>query len=273
MGEQCIKHRQRVNGKLYAYLDRVVGVMAEYDEDKRLGKKWYLKHYLENDKKSLSSMDHIFTQNDWSRNELIEKYGIPDDKVSNVGFGINLLGYQGEKNYDNHEMLIVLREGTEHYKGLDLLLGAFEIAKAKFPDLKLNVVGTNYKEIPGVNYYYNKDRDLTISLFQKCSLYVMPALLEPNGITYLEALANKAPTIGLNRFAFPEFCGYGQYGFIVNEATANCVADAIIKAYSDTDTLKKMGSEGQKFVLENYTWRKTTDKILKIILIGAGFDE
>lgn len=273
MGEQCIKHKRRVNGKVYVYMDRVNGEIAEFDEDSKKFKQLYLKQYEKNDKRSISSMNHIFTMNDWSRNELIKRYGIPDDTVTNVGFGINLVGYYGDKNYDNHEMLIVLREGTEHYKGLDLLLEAFEIAKKKIPDLTLNVVGTDYKKVVGVKYYYNKPRELTISMFQKCSLYVMPALLEPNGITYLEALANKTPTIGLNRFAFPEFCGYGKFGFIVNEPVANCVADAIIKAYSDTDTLKKMGIEGQKFALEHFSWEKTTNKILEIMLNGEKSDE
>ena len=68
----------------------------------------------------------------------------------------------------------------------------------------------------GVTYYYNEPRSKTVELLQKATLYVMPAIREPNGITYLEALANKTPIIGLNRFAFPEFCGYGEYGFISN---------------------------------------------------------
>lgn len=270
MGEQCLKNKTKINGKVYVYMDRVNGKIAQYDEDTRRGKSWYIKKYSENDKVSLSCMDHIFTMNDWSRNELVERYGVPEDKVTNVGFGVNITGYHGDKNYNNHKMLVVLRKGTEHYKGLDLLLEAFTIAKKVIPDLTLHVVGTNYKELEGVVYYYDQPRSLTVKLFQECSLYVMPALLEPNGITYLEALANKAPAIGLNRFAFPEFCGYGKYGFIVNEETAECVADTIIKAYSDPHTLEKMGKKGQEFALKNFSWKKTTDRILAIIQNEGG---
>ena len=49
----------------------------------------------------------------------------------------------------------------------------------------------------------------------------MPALLEPNGTTYLEALANKTPTVGLNRFAFPEFCGKWFEGCVINHKDEN----------------------------------------------------
>lgn len=270
MGEQCIKSRDKINGKIYVYLDRVIGEITQYDEDGRLLKSRFVEKYENNDKNSLALMDHIFTLNEWSRDEIIARYGISPRKVTNVGFGVNLREYCGSKNYNNHKLMIVLRKGTEHYKGLDLLLEAFEIARNKVPDLTLHVVGTDYKKLDGVHYYYNLPREVTASLFQECALYVMPALLEPNGITYLEALANKTPVIGLNRFAFPEFCGYGKYGFIVENDTAESVSSAIVDAFSNLNRLEKMGLEGQKFALEKYSWKATADKMLKIMKDDIG---
>lgn len=265
MGEQCVRNKEKLNGKTYVYLDRIVGEMARFDENIRLGKEWFIKGCEENDRKCLSCMDHIFTLNDWSKNEIINRYGISCNKVTNIGVGINLVAYSGEKNYKNHEMLIVLRKGTEHYKGLDLLLDAFLIARKEIADLTLHVVGTDYKSVQGVYYYENQPRSVTVGLFQQCSLYVMPALLEPNGTTYLEALANKTPTVGLNRFAFPEFCGYGKYGFIVDNPTPSDVAKSIIEAYSDPERLETMGKEGQEYVLNRFTWENVTQSMLNII--------
>lgn len=265
MGEQCARHKEKLRGKTYVYLDRIIGEMARFDEDMRLGKEWFIKGYEENDRRSLSCMEHIFTLNDWSKNEIINRYGISSNKITNVGVGINLVAYLGEKNYKNHEMMIVLRKGTEHYKGLDLLLDAFIIAKKEIDDLTLHVVGTDYMSVRGVYYYANQPRSVTECLFKKCSLYVMPALLEPNGTTYLEALANKTPTVGLNRFAFPEFCGYGKYGFIVDKPTPTDVAKSIIEAYSDPERLEKMGKEGQDYVLNRFTWENVTKSMLNVI--------
>ena len=45
--------------------------------------------------------------------------------------GVNLEPYYGEKNYDDNLLLIVLRKGTEYYKGLLLLIDAFDIVKGK----------------------------------------------------------------------------------------------------------------------------------------------
>ena len=265
MGEHCVRNRENLQGKTYVYMDRNVGEIVRFDEDKRICKNLFLKKYEENDIMSLSCMDHIFTMNDWSRNELINRYGIAKSKITNIGFGINLPEYHGMKQYDNHKMLIVLREGTEHYKGLDLLLDAFLIAKSKITDLTLHVVGTDYKTINGVYYHYNQPRSVTEELFRKCSLYTMPALLEPNGITYLEALANKTPIVGLNRFAFPEFCGYGKYGFIVERDDPQEVSEAIIKAFSNTSELERMGNEGQEYVHNTFSWETATEKMVSVI--------
>lgn len=89
----------------------------------------------------------------------------------------------------------------------------------------------------------------------------MPALCEPNGITYLEALANKTPIVGLNRFAFPEFSGYGKYGFICpcdDPKTLSCV---LKNALLDKNKLKEMGEEGQKYVINRFSWENVVNRM------------
>ena len=265
MGEHCLKNRKKIKGNVYVYLDREITEIIKFDEDKRIFKREFERGYAKNFKRSIMCMDHVFTLNEWSRRKIISKYNFPQDKITNVGFGVNLKPYQGEKDYTNHKILIVLRKGTEHYKGLDLLLEAFEIARNRITDLTLHVVGTDYRKVDGVYYYYDNPRSVTVSLFQECSLYAMPALLEPNGITYLEALANKVPIVGMNRFAYPEFCGYGKYGFIVEEDSPMAVANVLVKAFSDIGMLKLMGINGQKYVIERFTWEKTANKMLTIM--------
>lgn len=270
MGEQCLKNKKNIKGKVYVYLDRIIGEIAKYEEDTRKGKRKFINDYKKIDKKSLECMDHIFTLNDWCKKLLINSYGISEKRVTKVGVGINLIPFYGEKNYCNYKMLIVLRKGTEHYKGLDLLLDAFSIVKESIPNLTLHVVGTDYVKKDGVFYYFDQPRSVTVKLFQECSLYVMPALLEPNGTTYLEALANKTPIIGLNRFAFPEFCGYGKYGFIVNKPDTEELAKCIENAYKNPKLLKTMGDNGQNFVLKQFTWDNVTQSMLDVIKNDLG---
>ena len=253
----------------YIYVDAVVRPRLEFTPKssfpKSLVREYGLKKYEKYDKQSYSFATKIFTQNEWTRKYIIEEYGLPEEKVINVGFGVNLTFYKDTKDYSRNLLLIVLRKGLEDPKGLNLLLPAFKIARQQVKDLELAVVGTDGPDEPGVTYYYNQPRATTVQLFKECVLYAMPALNEPNGITYLEALANRSPILGLERFSMPEFSGYGQYGFYTPVATPEAVAAKIVEALSDKDRLQAMGKAGQQFVEERYIWNKVIDQMADVM--------
>ena len=253
--------------RAYIYVDAVarprMAFSAKPPFPQSLFRSYGLRKYEYYDKLSYSYATKIFTQNEWTRKYIIEAYGLPTEKVINVGFGVNLTFYKEEKDYTRNLLLIVLRKGLEEPKGLNLLLPAFRIARQKISNLELAVVGTDGPQEEGVTYYYNQPRSTTVQLFKECVLYTMPALNEPNGITYLEALANKAPILGLERFSVPEFSGYGKYGFYTPSTSPESVASLIVEALSDKNRLKAIGEAGQIFVEENYTWNKVTDIMIE----------
>ena len=250
--------------KCAVYIDADYMVWAPKEEGKF--KDGFLKYYDAKTKESLENMVYIFTMNEWTREFTIKHHGIEPNKVFNVGFGINVKPYFGDKDYSQKRMLIVLRKGREKMKGLYLLLDAMELAKSEISGLSLDIVGTDVgQDKDNVRTWYNYPRSKTAELFEKSSLYVMPSEGEPNGITYLEALANKTPIVGLNGFAFPEFAGQGKYGFIAKEATPRAVADKIIEAFENIDRLRVMGEEGQKYVMSRFSWESVTRNMYNIM--------
>ena len=266
VAEHTINNRKNPKAKYYVYLDSLLRPHFEFDERPRKpGADWFLKHYEKNDKKCFLQYDGIMTQNEWSRDFLITQYGVPEDRIYNIGFGINANYYYGEKDYSCKQLMIVLRRGTEYIKGLYLLIDAFRILHEKDPEIKLAVFGTTAETFDGITYYENCPREEMLAMYQKSALYVMPNILEPNGITYLEALASKTPIVGLNRFAVPEFSGHGKYGFIAEEATAESLSDTILNALSDPERLKQMGENGQIFVRGRYNWDIVLEKMKKIM--------
>ncbi|GEM_PF-627971 len=249
--------------KFAAYFDSFLADILHLREDNKTGKNMLLKHYEKYNRLYLSRMSLIFTQNEWSRRAVIKNYAIAQDKVLNVGFGINVTPYYGDKDYNSELLLIVLRKEAEKYKGLLLLLDAFRLLRLKRPSAKLAVVGSDTgSDQEGVTCYFNQPREVTVELFKKSSLYVMPALHEPNGITYLEALASKTPVVGLNRFAFPEFAGNGEWGFIVENPDPRELADVINSALEDKHRLAEMGKMGQEYVLSRFSWDIVVDKMI-----------
>lgn len=262
IAEHSLNSKTDQNHNYYLYLDSLMRPLFDADNEYSWLQRKTLPFYEQNDKESLLRMKKIFTQNDWSRNYLIGYYGIDPSRIKNVRFGINVIPLNKPKDYDKNLLLIVLREGTEYRKGLYLLLEAFKIIHKQIQNIRLAVVGVKGETMEGVTYYYKMSREITVKLFEECTLYAMPAIKEPNGITYLEALANKAPIVGLNRFSVPEFSGYGKWGFIADSPTPECVAHTILDALSNKERLASMGELGQKFVMDNYVWEKTANAML-----------
>ena len=245
--------KARIGKERYAiYVDGAVEIFWKYLKGNTFWRKWYENYVRQYEQASIQNADLIFTQNEWSRKFYIDEWGISEEKVHNVGFGVNLQPLSSLKDYFQEELLIVLRHGTEHYKGLYLLLDAFERLRKRHSNVKLHVVGTTNRPLEGVTYWDNYPRSKTVELFQKATLYVMPAIREPNGITYLEGLANKAPIVGLNRFAVPEFSGYGKWGFLCNQEDPEELATVLEDALSDKQRLAEMGKLGQDFVIGRY---------------------
>ena len=267
IAEHTLNNHKNENGKYYLYLDSLLRPYHLYDERKMkpLARE-FLKVYEKNDRACFLEYDGIFTQNQWSKDFLVNEYGIDADKIHNVGFGINAKEYSGEKDYTNKQLMIVLRRGTEYIKGLYLLLDAFKIAKKEDKDLSLKVFGTTCEEISGVEYYENKPREFMLDAYRTSSLFVLPNILEPNGISYLEALANKTPIIGLDRFSAPEFTGNGLFGFICEKCTPEALAKTILDAISNPKRLEIMGIQGQQFVRERYDWDIVINKIKRVIV-------
>ena len=216
-----------------------------------------------------AQMKHFFCISDCVKDNLIRHYGIPVEKITVVGTGINQEFMQPTppKDYGRRELLFSSKiPGGWEYKGGALLLEAFRLARKQAPDLKLTVVGQeDYQELvkgtPNVTAYGYVSWEELLALFRNATLYAMPALKEPWGLVYLEALACKTPVLGLDRLAFPEISGHGRYGFIAEEATPEAVARAILDAVSDPQRLQQMGEAGHERCAEYFTWDHVVSKI------------
>jgi glycosyltransferase involved in cell wall biosynthesis len=73
------------------------------------------------------------------------------------------------------------------------------------------------------------------------------------------------PILALNRGAIPDFTDNGKFGFVSNKPDTFEIADLIIKAFSNPDQLKKIAEDGQKFVVDNFSWVKIAQNIKSLI--------
>jgi len=223
---------------------------------------------------SYAQITHFFPVSQYVANNLVGDYGIDPARITVVGTGRgNIAPFTGEKNYAKGHILFVAKGGFEKKGGLSLIEG-FSIAQRKNSKLRLVIVGGQKyekftKDVPNVTLTGYLTLEELERLFHTAALFAMPALNEPWGLVYLEALASRTPILGLNRNSVPEISCNGRYGFLVPEPTSASVANVILQAFSDVDKLREMGKNGQRYCLEKFSWENTCDKITRTIF-GQG---
>lgn len=222
------------------------------------------------ERKTYAQMTHIFPIAEYVREDLISHYGISPDKITVVGTGLGVIQpYHGPKDYTNGKIVFAAK-GRFEDKGGHLALAAFERAVKVKPELEMIVVGKNdYSDKidhPGIRTYGYLPVDELQKIFNKGSLFLMPAISEAWGLVYLEALACRMPIVGLNRKSFPEISGYGKYGFGLDEPDPVQLGDLLVEAFNRPDQLAAMGDSGQKYCAERFTWKQVVRRIIEAVL-------
>ncbi len=213
------------------------------------------------------ALTHVFCLSQSTAHELVSEYGLDRSRVSVTGTGTGpIRAYHGSKDYANGKILFVAKQRTEE-KGIGLLLEAFPLVKRARPDATLTVVGggldrSQLSTLPaGVTVIANLELPELEKAFQEAAIFAMPALFEPWGLVYLEAMLCRTPVLGLRRRALPEMTANGRYGFLVDEPTPQLVADGLIRGLADPGLLARMGDEGQQHVQSTYTWTAMADRM------------
>lgn len=255
--------------KHYLFCDTTWNLWASQSTNMLGYTKKLLKAAEELEKKAYHQMEHIFTISCYVKDNIVSHYKVSPCKITVVGTGLGVIKpFFGLKDYSNGKILFAAK-GRFKDKGGHLVLEAFDMASKINPNLELIVVGQkeyiNNIKIPNVKVYGFIDLEQLQNIFNESSLFLMPAINEPWGLVYLEALACKMPIVGLNRNSFPEISENGKYGFGLHEADPLKLSEIMLRAFSNPQHLAEMGEKGQEYCLNKFSWNKTVCKIVNTI--------
>jgi glycosyltransferase involved in cell wall biosynthesis len=102
------------------------------------------------------------------------------------------------------------------------------------------------------------------ALYNCSDIFVLPSIQEGQGIVLLEAQASGKPVVGFDIGGVREAVQNGETGFLVKGEESDAFADSLIKLLDDRDLRQRMGVNGRKFVVENFTWDISAQKMLRV---------
>lgn len=241
-----------------------------------LVRKYYRYYFPKFSKKAT----RIATVSEFSKNDIVMRYGISPNKIDVVHNGANE-NYkpipESEKIHTrkkiSSEKPYFLFIGTLHpRKNISKLLLAFEKFKSeKNSDVQLMLVGnkmwwTDEMENAFQKMKFKKDVSFTGRLEpeQLCKVIssalamVYVSTYEGFGIPILEAMKCEIPVITSNVTSMPEVAG--DAGLLVNPFSVDEIKNAMQKIYSDENLRKDLVEKG-KIQREKFSWQKTADKL------------
>lgn len=220
-----------------------------------------LRHFED---RALHAATIIAAQSEWAATSLRDDYGIPDEKIRIIPFGIAIPG--PVKRVDPPGLPEVTFTGTSlARKGGHILLDAFD--RHLRGRVALNLI-TRDRVDPrhGVNVYrdiFPGDPRLA-EILARTAVFAFPSTMDTFGYAVLEAMAAGAPVIASPTAAIPEIVVDGETGLLV-PADASKLAEAILGLVDDEPTRIRMGDAGRRRVEERFDARLTTRALLSAI--------
>ena len=220
----------------------------------------------------------ILTISQFSRREIIERLDIPPDRVRVIPLGVRPFRHS---TVDSRESLVLFVGSVFNRRRVPDLIEAFADVVRRHPDARLSIVGENrtypYQDLPRLVRIagltdrvaissYASDEELG-SLYSRARVFVFLSEYEGLGLTPLEALAAGVPPVVLDTPVAREI--YGDAARYVERGDVAGTAEAILELLSDESARRTLVERGRP-LLERYTWKRSAQETLSVILEAAG---
>lgn len=238
------------------------------------------------ERKMLERADRIIAVSTFTKNELLEGYGIDAKKVQVIPNGVDINKFKPPDEKDKvkqewrfADCKVVLYVGRLYRrKGLTTFLRAASIILRKFRNVKFVISGGGFFgeeerlralarklriEEAVVFLGYIPDKALP-KLYQAADVFVLPSIYEGMPFTVLEALASGLPVVATKAGGIPEVIDDGKNGFLVSPMDYQGLADKVLYLLENPKHAREMGFMGRKRVEERFSWHEVAKQVLEV---------
>lgn len=241
-----------------------------------------LRDYLtETVPRSVQRADHILTNSEWTRNDVMELLNLPSDRVTALYLGISP-HFVPEATPEERQVLArryglslrpyVLAVGTvqprKNHRGL---IAAVELLREQM-EVELIIAGGKgwlgepvleaARERPWVRMLgFTPDEDLP-ALYRQAAVLAFPSIYEGFGFPPLEAMACGTPVVASNSSSMPETIG--DAGILINPLDTDALADALHTVLTNPSLRESLRVKGLARAAA-FTWARTASEWLELL--------
>lgn len=222
--------------------------------------------WLELEAEIYADAAHVFTFGNRVRRVLIERYGMPEERVTCAGTGANVMpDTPPDLSPARYAGRSILFAGIEwERKGGPDLLAAFRILRSRLPDATLTVLGCSPPEaqgIPGCRALGRLPLPDLARHYRDASCFCVPSRHEPFGNVFVEAGHFGLPVVATRVGEIGDVVHDGRNGYRVPPGDPTALADALWQVLHDPKAASRMGQAGT-VITADYTWDKVAEKML-----------
>ncbi|MFT4802820.1 MAG: glycosyltransferase involved in cell wall biosynthesis [Psychroserpens sp.] len=228
-----------------------------------------------NKRNTFDRVDHIISVSQNSKNDLIELFGVEEDKISVIHLGVDpsffnfssqrdsalqrpFLLYVGSRGgYKNfHSVLQAISNSNRLRNDFDLV--AF--GGGRFSRKESEVISSLGLDEKHVRQTGGDDKKLK-ELYHLAAAFIYPSLYEGFGIPPLEAMACSCPVISSNTSSMPEVIGdAGEYFDPTDVDELKVAIENVVYSSIRTEELKLLGQNR----IKAFSWEKTAKSTLDV---------
>ena len=250
----------------------------------------FMRYLARLEKQTAKKSTLIVTESKYSMHKIMEHYDVDEAKIHVVPNGVDQEKFkpQLEKEaaraqFGLGDAQCVLFVGSLiPRKGLHFLVEAAKKIVKQSGRTKFLIAGegplktqiqTNLQaaNLTGNFEFLGKVSEPQLQALYGCAdVFVLPSIQEGQGIVLLEAQASGVPVVAFDVGGVGEAVQNGETGFLAKLGNTNEFADAILKLLSDETLRERMGANGRRFVVNNYTWDICAEKMLQVYYEALG---
>lgn len=232
------------------------------------------------ERNGMEEADRVITVSNFTRQIVIEKYGIPAEKVFTVHNAVEPVEKPEQEEVTRHvkEKIVTFLGRVTYQKGPDYFVEAAHKILQKDPNVRFVMAGSGdllnrmIKRVAqlkmGTRFHFTGflagaevDR-----MFAMSDVYVMPSVSEPFGISPLEAMRTNVPVVISKQSGVAEVL---QHALKVDFWDIDALADAIY-GILHYDGLRKMFDKYGKSEVDSLKWENAALKVLAVYNNATG---